>query len=357
MPTSRIPNLLERHDLMSACSAPALRDGNRLNGDKAVGQPVRAPTAKLPVLRRTYLEESFPFRELSLVIGADRRVRDPVYGVHRWWARRPPALLRGLLIASHLEADATTEEFWQAFGSGVRSLEGSRVLDPFAGGGSTLVEAARLGANVVGGDVDPLAVSIVGAELQPPELGPLRKAGAELLEWLRGTFERLYPATDDVPPLHYFYVPLVECPTCEHRGPLYRNLVLARDSGRRGAVVRDHGLVCYCPSCFSLHHMKSADSVRLRCCGKHHDRDAFHNTVGARSRRSSYGEARSSSGNSRPGRDRGRPLLGDRSLVPAPDFGRAGRGARTSGTPRVARRSSARGARRPSPDRASRTCP
>jgi putative DNA methylase len=222
-------------------------------------------------LGRTYLEESFPFRELSLVISADRRSRDPIYGMHRWWARRPPALLRGLLIASHLEADATTEEFWQAFGSGERLLEGSRVLDPFAGGGSTLVEAARLGAHVIGGDVDPLAVSIVGAELQPPEREPLRRAGDELLDWLTGTFGKLYPAKEGAPPLHYFHVPLVECPTCKHRGPLYRNLVLARDSRRRGAVVRDHGMTCYCPSCFSLHHMKSADSVRLRCCGKQYD--------------------------------------------------------------------------------------
>jgi putative DNA methylase len=221
--------------------------------------------------RPTFLEDGLPFRELSLVISADRRARDPIYGIHRWWARRPPALLRGLLIASHLDADATSEEFWQAFGSDERPLKGRRVLDPFAGGGSTLIEAARLGADVVGGDVDPLAVSIVRAELEPPEQEPLRKAGSELLEWLTSTFAKLYPAKDDVPPLHYFHVPIVECPNCRHRGPLYRNLMLVRDPGRRGAVVRDDGLTCYCPTCFSLRHLKSAEAVRLRCCGRQHD--------------------------------------------------------------------------------------
>ena len=242
-----------------------------MDGAGATGLPILMPSAKPPTLRLTYLEENIPFRELSLVISADRRVRDPVYGIHQWWARRPPALLRGLLIASRMDSGTTTDEFWRAFGSGERPLEGSRVLDPFAGGGSTLIEAARLGADVVGGDVDPLAVRIVSAELEPPEQESFRKAGTELLKWLAGTFQKLYPTKNGAPPLHYFYVPIVECPTCKHRGPLYRNLVLTRDLRRRGAVVRDDGLTCYCPSCFSLYHRKSAESKRLRCCGKHHD--------------------------------------------------------------------------------------
>lgn len=221
--------------------------------------------------RLTLLEAGLPFRELSLVTSADRRTRDPIYGIHRWWARRPPALLRGLLIASNLGADTTAEEFWEAFRSSERPLEGSRVLDPFAGGGSTLVEAARLGADVVGGDVDPLAVNIVTAELELPDREPLQQAGTELLKWLTGTFDKLYPTKDDADPLHYFHVPIVECPKCKQRGALYRNLVLARDSRRRGAVIRDHGLTSFCPSCFSLHHMKDADAAHLWCCGKQHD--------------------------------------------------------------------------------------
>src|SRR5436305_2528058 len=219
-------------------------------------------------LEQTLLETSFPFRELSLVINADRRTRDPIYGVHRWWARRPPALLRGLLIASHLDTNATTEDFWRLFSSAERPLAGQRVLDPFAGGGSTLVEAARLGANIIGSDVDPLAVRIVGTELTPPQLEPLRRAGAELLAWLHEAFAKLYPAKDHVTPLHYFHVPIVKCPNCQQPGPLYRNLVLVRDPRRRGAVIRDDRLTCFCPICFSLRQMQKPDAVRLQCCGK-----------------------------------------------------------------------------------------
>jgi adenine-specific DNA methylase len=37
-------------------------------------------------------------------------------------------------------------------------LEGQIILDPMMGGGTTLHEAIRLGANVVGSDIDPIPV-------------------------------------------------------------------------------------------------------------------------------------------------------------------------------------------------------
>jgi putative DNA methylase len=228
----------------------------------------RRPLPRPQPAAQTFLETRFPFRELSLVIGADRRIHDPAYGIHRWWARRPPALLRGVLLAAHLSSGATVDEFWDLFGAEGRSLAGDRVLDAFVGGGSTLVEAARLGADVVGSDVDPLAIKIVSAELRPPDSDRLEAAGAELTKWLTDSFEKFYPTTNGALPLHYFYAPLVECPKCGLRQVLHRNLVLVRDSDRRGAVVRDCGMTCYCPECYALHHLKSPDSTQFRCCGR-----------------------------------------------------------------------------------------
>ena len=101
-----------------------------------------------------------------------------------------------------------------------------------------------------------------------PNGNALRVAAAELLEWLSDAFTKFYPAKNAASPLHYFHVPIVECPNCKHRGPLFRHLVLVRDPRSRGGVVRNDGLTCYCPTCFSLHHLKSPDAVRLRCCGQ-----------------------------------------------------------------------------------------
>jgi len=217
----------------------------------------------------TLLERGYPFRAVSLLIQADRRLHDPTYGAHRWWARRPPGLLRSLLLAAALPADVPNlKRFWTAYRSDEPLLAGLHVHDPFIGGGSTLVEAARLGADVSGYDVDPLAVEIVRYELRPAPATAIREAGRHLLEHVRGMCGHLYPTVGQKQPLHYFWLHKVTCPKCRHPGLLYRNLVLARDRGKPGAVVRDHPLTVFCPEDLSIHHLASADRVELRHGGR-----------------------------------------------------------------------------------------
>ena len=111
------------------------------------------------------VETWFPFVEISRLVAADRRSKDLVYGVHRWFARRPPTLVRALLLASHLRADQRSTTFWERHGEPGAWLSDAVVYDPFMGGGTSLVESARMGATVLGRDVDPIAVAIVGTEL------------------------------------------------------------------------------------------------------------------------------------------------------------------------------------------------
>lgn len=225
------------------------------------------PTLAAP-FEATLLERAFPFREVSLVINADRRAHDPIYGAHRWWARRPPALLRSMLLAAALPADHGSESFWESYQSTHRQLDRWRVHDPFVGGGSTLVEAARLGARVSGGDVDPLAVDIVRYELRPAAAAQIRTAGKQLLEHLRSECGPLYPSTSRRQPLHYFWLHQVTCPGCHKPGLLYRDLVIARDRQKPGAVVRDHPLTVFCPEDLSVHHLNGAERRELRYRGR-----------------------------------------------------------------------------------------
>lgn len=223
-----------------------------------------SPTVARPGMS-TLLEADLPIRELSLLAAADRRSVDPVYGAHRWWARRSPAIMRGILLAAALSAEVPIDEFWSAFASPAATLAGVRVHDPFAGGGSTLVEASRLGAAVSGGDVDPLAVEIVRHELSPPPADEVRAAGEQMLAFLRERYADLYP-DDRVGrlPLHYFWLHEVTCPRCKNSGLLYRNLVLARDAGKPGAVVRDDPLIVFCPEDLSVHGLPDLDRRELR---------------------------------------------------------------------------------------------
>lgn len=228
----------------------------------------RALVAPIEPHTPTLLEADLPFREISLAIKADRRALDPVYGVHRWWARRPPALLRAALLATAVPVGTTPEDFWNLYRNSARVLEGWSVYDPFLGGGCTLVEAARLGADVAGGDVDPLAVEIARYELDPAPGDAVRAAGQQLLDHLQELCGHLYPAAKRAEPLHYFWLHRVTCPSCQEDGLLYRNLVLARDAGKSGAVVRDIPLTVFCPEDLSLHELKGADRRQLRHRGR-----------------------------------------------------------------------------------------
>jgi len=61
-------------------------------------------------------------------------------------------------VASLLErVDMTDpESLWELYPKDVR-VEDKKILDPFMGGGTSLVEASRFGAEVVGNDLNPVA--------------------------------------------------------------------------------------------------------------------------------------------------------------------------------------------------------
>lgn len=214
------------------------------------------------------IESRFPYIEVSRLVASDRRGKDPVYGVHKWFARRPPTLVRALLLASHLRG-RELNEFWRMHSEPGAWLHEATVYDPFMGGGTSLVEAARMGASVVGRDVDPVAVAVVGSELGGC-IGEFDDLSVnlinDLVDDLGGYFEG--PDADWVP-LHWFWLIRPKCSHCSVSGLLYKDLVIATSSGRDGAVVRDHGIHAFCPVCLKVHAL-AGGRKELRCCGRRH---------------------------------------------------------------------------------------
>ncbi len=108
------------------------------------------------VPERTALEEAFPAVRLSELAEAEswrKEIHRPATHTHKWWAQRLGTVFRGI-IASAVTTSA--EEAVSAFERRLR-LHGLSVYDPFAGSGTTLVEAAKVGATVVGIDINPVA--------------------------------------------------------------------------------------------------------------------------------------------------------------------------------------------------------
>ena len=68
----------------------------------------------------------------------------PTIAVHKWFARRPGTLFRALLLSEFADGPVR-DTFFQA-----HQLKGIRVADPFMGGGTPLLEANRVGCDVLG---------------------------------------------------------------------------------------------------------------------------------------------------------------------------------------------------------------
>ena len=214
------------------------------------------------------IESSFPYVAISQLVEADRRGRDPVYGVHKWFARRPPTLVRALLLASAMSADASLETFWERHATPNKWLEGNIVYDPFMGGGTSLVESARMGASVVGRDVDPIAVAVVNSELHGPNADFAEKADS-LVATLADHYGSYFRGSDaNWTPLHWFWLSRPVC-SCGEEGLLYKDLIIATSSGRHGSVVRDHAMHVFCPLCLKVQAVGPGRKV-VECCERRH---------------------------------------------------------------------------------------
>ena len=74
----------------------------------------------------------------------------PVIAAHKWFARRPGTLFRSPPLAEFSDLPLA-EAFYKA-----GDLTGKVIADPFMGGGTPLLEANRLGADVLGCEPDGL---------------------------------------------------------------------------------------------------------------------------------------------------------------------------------------------------------
>src|ERR1035441_368713 len=87
-------------------------------------------------------------------------------------ARRPASVFGGILIAAGLKAPEDHEQAarlaWDYYYSDhqrAANFKRLRVLEPFMGGGTTLVEGSRLGYDVIGNDLNPVAWLVVKNEV------------------------------------------------------------------------------------------------------------------------------------------------------------------------------------------------
>ena len=113
---------------------------------------------------RTLLEAGdIPIAQIAELALREGQSSNPLYRVHRWFARRLGSQFRSIITALTLPPDKA-DAFWDTY-LGKTSVHGAVVLDPFIGGGTSLVESMRCNARVIGFDIDPVATFITRFEL------------------------------------------------------------------------------------------------------------------------------------------------------------------------------------------------
>ncbi len=260
----------------------------------------------IPKECRRLAEVDFPIAEVSRHAAREKSIRHGHPStLHLWWARRPLASSRAVLLAllwpdpcdpqcpPAFKAEArkrlravpncnpgtTDEDLRRALlkfiadfanwdlAAHPKYLETSRalvrtaypeepplVVDPFAGGGSIPLEALRVGCDAFASDLNPVACLILKVMLEDiPRHGPklaeeLRRVGAEIKREAEKELAEFYPGDPDgATPIAYLWARTVRCesPHCGAEIPLVRSFWLCKKANRKRAlrytVVRHKG--------------------------------------------------------------------------------------------------------------------
>lgn len=204
---------------------------------------------------------SLPIEGLALLALREGQRPRPIYQAHRWFARRFGSAFRSLLVAASLPVVA---DFWEAYYAGV-DWYGRTLLDPFVGGGTSVVEALRLGANVLGIDVDPVACAITRFELRmaemPDMVSTLEHLKRQVGEQLAPFYQTVTADGEARQVLHYFWVQVVDCAHCGQTVEAHPHYQLAYEAeGTRQWA--------FCSQCHQVQTLNRAEEeLHCRECG------------------------------------------------------------------------------------------
>ncbi|NJJ59490.1 DUF1156 domain-containing protein [Pseudomonas sp. B14(2022)] len=130
----------------------------------------------------TCLEVDFPILPVNQVAIIEGNAGKPIYQMSKWWARRRSSVFRSMLIAAATKAPEDKSHaaklVWDNYYANHQkkgAFKHLKVADIFMGGGTTLVEGSRLGMQMVGNDLNPVAWFVVKQELANVDLEEVKR--------------------------------------------------------------------------------------------------------------------------------------------------------------------------------------
>lgn len=136
---------------------------------------------------KTCLEVDFPILPVNQVAIIEGNASKPIYQMSKWWARRRSSVFRSMLIAAATKAPEDRSHaarlVWDNYYANHQkkgAFKHLKVADIFMGGGTTLVEGSRLGMQMIGNDLNPVAWFVVKQELANADLEEVKRLLADI---------------------------------------------------------------------------------------------------------------------------------------------------------------------------------
>jgi putative DNA methylase len=136
---------------------------------------------------KTCLEVDFPILPVNQVAVIEGNAGKPIYQMSKWWARRRSSVFRSMLIAAATKAPEDPSHaaklVWDNYYANHQkkgAFKHLKVADIFMGGGTTLVEGSRLGMQMSGNDLNPVAWFVVKQELADVDLDDVKRLLADI---------------------------------------------------------------------------------------------------------------------------------------------------------------------------------
>lgn len=179
------------------------------------------------------IEKNFDIPFISDLALREKQVQQnyrPIIAVHKWFARRPGTLFRGLLLSEFSDVPLR-EAFYKP-----HAFPNIRIADPFMGGGTPLLEANRIGCDTIGFDINPMSYWIVKQEIEHLDLAAYDEAADNLRKKLEQDIGQLYRTKctvcgNEVADVKYFlWVKTIECRSCSMQIDLFPGYLISSDA-------------------------------------------------------------------------------------------------------------------------------
>ena len=136
---------------------------------------------------KTCLEVDFPIIPINQIAAIEGNAGKPIYQMSKWWARRRSSVFRSLLLSAAMKApedeSKAAKAVWDVYYANHQKRGAFRhlnVVEPFMGGGTTIVEGSRLGMQMFGCDLNPVAWFVVRNEMAQVDIEEVKRLLADV---------------------------------------------------------------------------------------------------------------------------------------------------------------------------------